>query len=578
MNNKIKNFKYHTSFSSTITRVHNADLDKYISLAGLEKLKPLMPANVNLDKNMDLIGIVANAAVAGRMNANGDSITNETAVAIAQNFINKYVDASHNREKVIGMICNYGFSKFGDSSILSNDDIQTFTDPFNISLALLLWKPVLSDEFIDLLEKTADPTSDQVNSLSLSWELFFNDYDIAVGSKNISEAKIVTDQKEKDKLESFLLSTGGKGKDKQDYIYRVIKPEFLIPAGVGIVGNPAADVKGLEIIENEPLDNKDDTESAKHKNEASISLSDKKDVIETDLQDKLPKTQDMKITKLEDITPDFLKSAEASATIIEFVQSKLHEANEKWKTEQGLKEKADTDKKTTETELATVQANLKTIQDQINKKQAEEVFAQRMTYFDETYELEADDRKIIGEDVKGLDDAAFTKLQDKYGILLKAKKKGLKDGGVKDKNKKAGKDNLEDGLDEDAKAKKAKSDKMGKDGYQEDKDGEADDDDADDKPAKKKKSVKAEDSNDQDEADLAADQKTEKDGTVENKIAEHQKKAEKNAANASVLDEAIDKGEKVNADLPNAQGAPKNLRDKMAEAFSIENTIELIKY
>ena len=50
--------------------------------------------------------------------------------------------------------------------------------------------------FAELLNKSVDPDSPMHNQVSASWEIGFNDYQIAVGSENLSEAEIVTDEKQ----------------------------------------------------------------------------------------------------------------------------------------------------------------------------------------------------------------------------------------------------------------------------------------------------------------------------------------------------------------------------------------------
>jgi hypothetical protein len=264
-------FKYKTIFASKITKISNPEMETYLSTASLEKLKSLMPKNVDLDKNPDLIGLVANAAVSGKKNLNGDSIANKDAVAIAKNFVWKFVDIEHKHLLVKGVICNYGFSKFGTNEIMTEEEVLKSEEPVNISLAFLLWKMTLNDDFIELLEECTDETSSSYGGLSLSWELLFNNYDIAVGSSEVSKARIVTDEKEKSELKPHLKCKGGAGRNEEGFIYRVValkdKDDFLIPSGVGIVEDPAGNVKGLYVVENNEKEEKEKAESSINVNE-----------------------------------------------------------------------------------------------------------------------------------------------------------------------------------------------------------------------------------------------------------------------------------------------------------------------
>ena len=274
-----KDFKYKTSFASRIQKISNTELDKYISLAGLEQLKDLMPNSVKLNGNPDLIGIALNCAVANKVNLNGDSITNETATKIVDNFIHKFVDSSHNRTRIIGCIVNSGFSTFGSNKLVSKEDVIKTNDPINISLACLLWKATLNDEFIKLLEESVDETSANYGRLSGSWELYFNEYDIAIGpSRNLSEAQIINEE-EKDKFEPYLQASGGNGKKDDKFVYRIIKGEMLIPGGIGLVEFPAAAVKGLNIINNDK--NIEETNKS-NSNITDISQNQNNSVIEND--------------------------------------------------------------------------------------------------------------------------------------------------------------------------------------------------------------------------------------------------------------------------------------------------------
>ena len=62
-------------------------------------LKELMPESIDLDKNIDLLGVAFNGAVVNRFNRNGDGIDTKTALAIKDYFINKPTNMEHNRQR-----------------------------------------------------------------------------------------------------------------------------------------------------------------------------------------------------------------------------------------------------------------------------------------------------------------------------------------------------------------------------------------------------------------------------------------------------------------------------------------------
>ena len=55
----------------------------------LENLKTLIPEDVDLTKNIDLLGVAFNAAVVNKFNKNGDGIDTETAIAVSDYFVHK---------------------------------------------------------------------------------------------------------------------------------------------------------------------------------------------------------------------------------------------------------------------------------------------------------------------------------------------------------------------------------------------------------------------------------------------------------------------------------------------------------
>lgn len=404
------NKKYKLNFASKVHKISNVELDKYISLAGLEKLKPLMPDTVNLDENPDLIGVCLNAAVAGYANLNGDAIDNPTAVGISKNFIWKFVDLEHKREKLIGVICNYGFSEYGTNKILKEEDLKDYKEPFNISLALLLYKSVLSQEYIDNLEKSANENNSAFGSINASWELYFDNYSIYRGSKVVSEASEITDEKEIELLSKYLQCNGGVGQIGNDYIYRVINKDYLIPTGIGLVNEPAAAVKGLEIVAN--LENKEKIEKT------CVNI--------------INETKTMaKITKISELTDENLKEVKAS-TLIEMVAQEIKVANDQYVSDLNAKanfaKELEAKNKEILVEAEKTKSNLIDLTDKFNKlndqvlaKQKEDTFQNRMAGFDEVYALTDDIRSDIVNDIKDLDDTAFSAYSKKMAKLLPKK-------------------------------------------------------------------------------------------------------------------------------------------------------------
>ena len=233
--------------------------------------------------------------------------------------------------------------------------------------------------------------------------------------------------------------------------------EQVVPLGIGLTETPAADVKGVAIEKEEEVeadekagyppncnegyeakdgkcvkvkDEEEENASEHHKTKAESAettshskennVNNKKDVV-------------MKITSLKDINNDTLKTLEASA-VHDFIQEELKKASEEFAAEKEEKDNAlkaanekiddlsvNYDK--VKDELQSVSDNLKSLEEEKAAKAAEELFNQRMTSFDEKYELTDEDRKVIASDIKELDEEAYSAYTDKMAILLSAKDK-----------------------------------------------------------------------------------------------------------------------------------------------------------
>ena len=112
-----KPFQYTTSFAENIS-VSKIKKEELKSFASLDSLKGIMPSGVDLKKNIDLVGVVFNAAVANMFNKNGDGIDASTAVAIKDYFIHKPTNIEHNKQNVVGHVVGSSLSSFESNEII----------------------------------------------------------------------------------------------------------------------------------------------------------------------------------------------------------------------------------------------------------------------------------------------------------------------------------------------------------------------------------------------------------------------------------------------------------------------------
>jgi len=420
--NLIMTYNYTTTFSSVLKPLVSEEKDKYLALASLMQVGNFIP-NVNTEKNVDLLPVAFNAAVVNRVNKNGDVIDTDTAIASYKDFINKPINIEHNREKIVGVILIAGFSEFGSDISLSEEQVKDLKGPFNITLGGVIWK-IANPHLDDKIEESSDATSDKYQSVSASWELGFNDYNVVMidgESKNIEDGALISDASQIESIKNNLKAFGGSGKvDKTKSVYRKVIGN-VVPLGIGLTETPAADVKGIATLK---------SEASAEIIEENISKIDNLNV-NTDIDNKV-----MKITSIKDITDESLKQATASQ-ISDLIEQELKVASEKFAAEKASVEqslKAATEKYDTlaagqealQKEIAALKASLEAVEAEKQAILANEKFNERMNAFDAEYDLDADTRQVLASDIAGLDDDAFAAYKNKMAVFMKNKKKGEK--------------------------------------------------------------------------------------------------------------------------------------------------------
>jgi hypothetical protein len=409
----MKNFQFTTNFSSVVKPLVSAEKDEYLALASLIQLENFLP-QIDTEKNVDLLPIAFNACVANRVNKNGDVIDTKAAIELCQSFINKQINLEHNRERVVGVILKAGFSAFGSDEPLSQEQVEKLDGPFNITLGGVVWR-VVNSELADLIEDASDPTSSNYEKISASWELGFNQYNLILlgqGEKNIAYAEKIVEPEKVQEFASNLKALGGSGKMNGKNVYRQVVGN-IIPLGIGLTENPAADVKGV-------LTN---TEKNK-KIEKNISESKENSVKDNNV---------MKLNSIQDITDENLKEMSASV-VSEFVESELKKASESFHEE---KTKYDEAIKAAEEKAALlaeehealkksfeeVKSQLEEMKAEEADRQALETFSSRMASLDEQINLSDADREVLASQIKDLDEEGFEAFAKDIKILMSSKLK-----------------------------------------------------------------------------------------------------------------------------------------------------------
>lgn len=453
-------YKYKSIFSSEIKASNfSNDNSNNISKASLESLKTLMPEGIDLEGNIDLLAVAFNAAVVNVFNKNHDGINTDTAKAVSKYFIHKPTNIEHKKQKVVGHIISSGFSKYGTNEILQEKDIEDSYEPFNIALSALVYKTVNPD-FADLVEKSSNPEDGMYNTISASWEIGFNDYAIAIGSKNLKEAEIVTDEKQKEDLKKYLKAFDGEGMmDDGTEIYRLVAGD-VYPLGIGFTTNPAANVKGL--IQLDKKKEKETQAAEPHEKPEKIEINfndflkkiinikknsshaEKTHVISN--KPNLNKTvQKMETKELIDQLKETIAASssekfsdEAVANLAQVVSDAIKEKSDVYVQEkaeiENQKQEAEAAKAESETRLKELEEKLTASEEALSKIQTEQeearnlqLFNDRMSSIDEQYELNDEDRKILASEVQGLgsEEETFANYQEKLQVILKHKSKSF---------------------------------------------------------------------------------------------------------------------------------------------------------
>jgi len=455
----VPHYKYKTAFLQPI--LASADIDQEnikISKASLSDLKGLMPKSVDLDKNIDLVGVAFNAAVVNRFNKNHDGISTETALAVKDYFVHKPTNIEHKKQRIVGHIVSAGFSSYGDNELFDEEDLADYRDPFNISLGAVVYRMV-DKKFAELLNKSVDPESSMYNQVSASWEIGFNDYQIAVGSDNLAEAEIITDQKQIEELSQYLKATDGSGEMEDGTIVRRLVVGDVYPLGIGFTSNPAADVEGVVLTEqDDQLEISDRRDLAADLDERSerilknilnfknnISQSEKNTVkSERESNSNIMNTNQL-VQEIKSVLDEKLSSekmskdtfaAESVASISDIVNQAIREKNEEYKKDlsSAKEEKAKVEAQHQELtasvdemkqKLEAAEEKIRQFEDEQSRQKALACFNARMEAVEQDYELNEADLKIVASEVKELTetDEAFASYQEKLAVVFAHKSK-----------------------------------------------------------------------------------------------------------------------------------------------------------
>ena len=425
----------------------------------LEDLKSLLPDSEEIKNNPDLLYTCFNAAVINLINLNGDGITTEGAKILVESTKFKPMNIEHSREDIIGVITNYGFSSFGENKTLTEQELTN--DPFNLSLAAIVWK-ISNKAFYKFILDSQDEDSEVFKTVSTSWEVGFNSYKLAVGSKDLRKAKIIDDEETVETYSRYLSSMGGKGfLPTGEEVYRIIGDDcrFL---GCAFTTNPAAAVQGVLSVDYRDFEESSEEEEEEKENEEPEENEESEEDMENEMeepeeeeiegntepevtelteteasifienQDKISLNKKnrvivhMKYTNLDELI-DHLHEAAAS-DVRDFVVSQVEKSNDQFvalKNEKAEKEQAlenalaniknfEDESQQLRNEVSEMRASLKAQEDQAK-------FSERIESLKEQFDIDSAASKSVAKRIFGLSDEDFNEWLEDMKPLLKSK-------------------------------------------------------------------------------------------------------------------------------------------------------------
>lgn len=437
---KREDFKYTTKFDQVISASADIEKDLDISVASLDSLKPLIPKSVNLEENIDLIGTAFNAAVVNQFNKNQEGIDSEAAVELSKYFVHKPTNIEHKSKNIVGHIVNFGYSDYKTNKIITPSEAAALKDPYYISLSAVVYK-ILNPDFSEVLLDSNDPESPYYQEISASWELGFNDFYIALGSEQVSEAEIIKDEKQIKELKKYLNRFGGSGEMDDGTIVRRLIIGDIFPLGIGYTTNPAADVKGVftESSGNLSVEEDDEASYKKDINTEKISQTEKTNVENINTNkimepDQIKQEVEKILASKSTSKNEFTETAVANLTTLvvdalKDADKRFVDEREKTDSEKALaKQEAEQAKASVsklEKDLEDANSKITELQKSIAERESLETFNGRMETIEAAYELEKEDRVIVAKEVKALDnkEESFASYQEKLTSFLSHKSK-----------------------------------------------------------------------------------------------------------------------------------------------------------
>jgi len=419
-------FKYKSTFLSkaNVVSLTTSNLSK----ASLQNLKDTLNVSEgDFEKNPDLLFLSADLYVSDNANKNGDLVDREGALELAKQVPNKYLNLEHEEDMIVGSLISPFYRKYSeDREMIEESSLKDYDGPVVVGGTGYIWKSVNPD-LAEFLVQASEEDSEEYGMASMSWEVYFNDFEILKGSKYVAEGDIVSDKREIEKMKPFLRCYGGNGDYDGSPIYRLIKGEKLF-LGAGIVKNPAADVKGIITSESKIIKNN----NKKNSQTVKINVKPNKAMKISNITDyknalaSITSGDEVNVTTLASLEANFdsvVDKAQASA-IADEIRAKSEEFAASISEKDALIVQAEEARATLETKIAELEAakaaqdsELSEIKDKVEAQEKQRVFDERMTALSSEFNLEGEVAKVVAEEIKNIDEEQYGAWLSRFKIL-----------------------------------------------------------------------------------------------------------------------------------------------------------------
>jgi len=397
----------HASFVGSVKAVDFEYLEELgISKASfMSEAKPLIPQGFDPSNNMDVMPIVFNLAVVNKFNQNGDGISSRGAAKILKQFINRPINTEHKKNLIVGHIINASFSN-KQPDFLENDvlDFIDIKDPFYITAAGLIYKHVYP-KLADAILEASNPEDPNYKAYATSWEIAFNEYDIAVGSEDLKDCSIYSEGSEEFSImKPHLKAMGGKGVCEMGRpVNRLLKGKKY-PVGCALTENPAADVEGVYTLDS-LLGSMESEYENKSSQNSQNNVIDTNDIDDLDMTDEQFKEIMERLEALASVKGN--KKEESLASGFEEIKNILKQEGQGWKSQaeknkEGF-EAAQKELEELKEKFSTAEKELNYVKEEMAIKESAALYNERMDSIASLFDLNEAEEKIVANKVKDID-------------------------------------------------------------------------------------------------------------------------------------------------------------------------------